>query len=389
MTKQFLFSLLFVLTTLIFLLTSLFCPINAKAAPSLEEMVGAMLMCGFRGMESPDKDFLTLLAQGHLGHVILFDRDVEKKEPRNIASRSQLKALIKRLRSTKNGPMLIAVDQEGGQVTRLKAQYGFSSIPKAASMGTMTEDSVQAIAFQSGKEMKEVGINLDFAPCVDVASGSHSVIAQLGRSFHQDERIVSSHGQAFAKGLWEAGIIPTLKHFPGIGCASHDSHLGRSDVASCFSESRDLAPYKKAIQEGFCGMIMVGHVHTKMDPVRPASLSPILINGLLRQQLGWNGVVISDDLQMGAIIQQYTLSQAIQMAIEAGVDILLFGNNLNWRENMAQEAYRTLLDLVKKGVIKKERIAQSYARIQGLMAKEKEKGLNEKEYSEITLHSAF
>lgn len=341
---------------------------QTNAAPSLEEMAGAMIMCGFRGLESPDPTFLSLLAQGHIGHVILFDRDVQTKGLRNILSRPQLTKLIERLHSAKNGPMLIAVDQEGGKVARLKPKYGFSDLPEVARMGHMTKETVQALALQSGKEMRACGINLDFAPVVDVATGSSSIIAQTGRSFHSDPHVVSSHGQAFAEGLWKAGVIPTLKHFPGIGCADHDTHLGSSDVATCFSKDRDLLPYNDTISKDFHGMIMVGHVQTKLDTKHPASLSSIVINGLLRKELGWKGVVISDDLQMGAIVQHYSLSEAIRLAIEAGVDILLFGNNLNFQEDMAEKAYLTLIDLVYKGIIPKKRIVESYIRIQNLIA---------------------
>ena len=201
-----------------------------------------------------------------------------------------------------------------------------------------------------------------------IASGKASVVARFERSFGKNAQEVAAHAEAFGQGLLDAGILPTLKHFPGIGCATDDSHIRSMDISACFDEKRDLLPYTTAIAKGWKGAIMVGHALTSFDPHVPASLSKAVITDLLRERLGWQGVVITDDLRMHAIVDYYSLEDTIRMAIEAGADILLFGNNLNWRPDMAEQAYLTLRKLVDNGTISRARLEASYARVQALLA---------------------
>ncbi|MCR5814821.1 MAG: glycoside hydrolase family 3 protein [Desulfovibrio sp.] len=336
--------------------------------PSLETMLGAMLMCGFRGSELASNDpFLQLVAQGHVGHVILFDRDVQTGKSRNILSRTQLTKLIATVRQASARPMFVAVDQEGGKVSRLSPRLGFLSLPPARQLGQGNPMSTRSWAQRSAAEMRELGINLDFAPVADVAD-RQSVIGRHERSFGPNAQNCAQHVAAFGQGLWDRGIIPTLKHFPGIGCAAADTHFQSADIGRCFDNKRDLLPFTFAIRAGWPGMIMVGHAKSSLDPARPASLSPKVINELLRQTLGWQGVVITDDLQMHAITDAYSLEESIFLAVQAGADILLFGNNLNWQEDLPQRAYASLHKLVSEGRISHERIATSYARIRALLA---------------------
>lgn len=338
--------------------------------PPLESMVGAMIMCGFRGAElPPHSPFARALAAGRVGHVILFDWDVERREPRNILSREQLTRLTHALRAIARRPLFIAVDQEGGRVCRLKPAHGFTPLPSARVMGQGAPEATRALARASGAEMRAVGINVDFAPVADVAGDAPSAIGRLERSFGGDAGRVTQQASAFGLGLADAGVIPALKHFPGIGCGSGDTHLARVDIAACFDERRDLAPYAAALARGWPGMVMVGHVHTAMDTAHPASLSSAVVNGLLRQRMGWQGVVISDDMQMQAIRGHYPLEEAVRLAVEAGVDILLFGNNLHWQPDMAELAHATLLRLVREGRISRERVRASWQRIQHLLAR--------------------
>lgn len=348
-------------------------PLQEETLPPLDIMLGSMLMLGFHGITlAPDDPFLKAVAMGQVGHVILFETVVapnEPKGPRNIVNRQQVATLTASLRKAAGArPMFIAIDQEGGQVSRLKPGHGFTFVPSAKAMGQKDPTTTGEIAQRLGKELAGVGINVDFAPVADVdANPDNPAIGKRGRSFSADAGQAAAHVQAFANGLAAAGVIPTLKHFPGQGCASADSHLGLTDISACFNGGRDLYPYAEAIRNGFKGMIMPGHLmHRGMDGNLPASLSKTVVTGLLRQGLGWRGVVVSDDLQMGAISQHYPLEESMRLAIEAGVDILLLGNMLTYDPNLHQRAFAALSGLVGSGQVSEERIGQSYRRIKAL-----------------------
>ena len=338
----------------------------AKAAPSLDIMIGSMLMLGFRGADLPPGDpFLAQVRAGHVGHVILFDRDVTTGGERNITSPQQLRQLTATLRAASPGPLLIAVDQEGGRVRRLKTQKGFADLPSAQSMGAGQPDKTRAIARQLGKELAGLGISVNLAPVADVNSNpANPAIGALERSFSPNPALVAAHALAFGQGLAQQGVIPALKHFPGQGGAQKDSHLGLTDITRCWNAKADLAPYAQAFAQGWPGMVMLGHLfHTGLDANYPATLSHAVVADLLRGRMGWRGVIISDDMQMKAITDHYGLEQAVLLAVNAGVDILLFGNNLYWDENLPQKAFATLKGLVESGRISQQRIVESWQRI--------------------------
>ena len=348
-------------------------PLQEESLPALDIMLGSMLMLGFQGITlAPDDPFLKAVEAGHVGHVILFDTNVAPDAPkgaRNIVNRKQVATLTASLRKAAgNRPMFIAIDQEGGQVNRLKPGHGFTYVASARAMGQKDPSATGEVAQRLGKELHSVGINVNFAPVVDVdANPDNPAIGKLGRSFGSDAGQVAAHAQAFANGLAQAGVIPTLKHFPGQGCASTDSHLGLTDISACFEGGRDLLPYAEAIRNGFKGMIMPGHLmHRGMDGTYPASLSKTVVTGLLRQGLGWRGVVVSDDLQMEAISKYHLLEESMRLAIEAGVDILLLVNNQKYSPTLHTTAFAALAGLVSSGQVSEERIAQSYRRIKAL-----------------------
>ena len=209
------------------------------------------------------------------------------------------------------------------------------------------------------------------APVADVDSNPlNPAIGRLGRAFSSDPAIVASHALAFGQGLAARGIVPVLKHFPGQGCAKEDSHLGLTDISQCWDGAPDLLPYAEIFRAGWPGMVMPGHLfHARLDPELPATLSRMVVTGLLRQGLGWQGVVISDDMQMKAISGRYGLRDAILLAVRAGVDILLYGNNLDWEEGLPEKVFATLRGLVDDGSISVERIKKSWERISALHAR--------------------
>lgn len=342
---------------------------SARNTPSLDMMIGSMLMLGFRGAELPPGDaFLAQVRTGHVGHVILFDRDVTTGGERNIASPRQLRQLTATLRAAAPGPLLIAVDQEGGRVRRLKTQKGFADLPSAQSMGAGQPEKTRAMASQLGKELAALGISVDLAPVADVNSNpANPAIGALERSFSPNPALVAAHALAFGQGLAQQGVIPALKHFPGQGGAQKDSHLGLTDITRSWNAKADLAPYAQAFAQGWPGMVMLGHLfHTGLDANYPATLSRAIVADLLRGRMGWQGVIISDDMQMKAITDHYGLEQAVLLAVNAGVDILLFGNNLYWDENLPSKAFATLKGLVESGQISQQRIMESWLRISTL-----------------------
>lgn len=340
-----------------------------KTQTSLDSMLGSMLMFGFRG-QAPGQDdkFLKMLADGSIGNVILFEKDITSGEERNISSPEQLRALTKTLRDAAKRPIFIAIDQEGGQVRRLKPQKGFMDLPSAQRLGQGSPEGTKKIAEELGRELHDLGINMDLAPVVDVdVNPFNPAIGKLGRAFNTDPALVAAHALAFGHGLAKNGVAPALKHFPGQGCAQTDPHMEPADISQCWNAGVDLLPYADILQKGWPGAIMVGHLLQKdLDAELPATLSKKIVTGLLRDSLGWQGVVISDDLQMKAVMRDRDLKETIFLAVDAGMDILLFGNNLQWEADLPDKVVNAMRSLVHEGRISEERIRQSWQRISSL-----------------------
>ena len=286
---------------------------------SIEEAVGQMLMIGFRG-DVLDGDIAALLRDIQPGGVVLFDYDLPSKGEmvRNITSPRQLRALTSALQGI--APYFIAVDAEGGYVNRLKNKYGFTvSVPSAHALGRKSLGRTKKVAYALARELKEMGINWNFAPVVDVNIDPKSpAIGAIERSFSDVPRAVVAHANAFVKAHREQQVIPTLKHFPGHGSAAGDTHLGVTDVTETYRCPKELLPYQKFIQRGYRDPILTAHiVNRKLDKSgRPATLSHDIMTKLLRYEMGFDGVIISDDMQMGAIVEAYGLTEAVVEAIK-------------------------------------------------------------------------
>ncbi|MCL1939896.1 MAG: glycoside hydrolase family 3 [Desulfovibrionaceae bacterium] len=344
------------------------------AAPSLEHMAGQMIMTGFRGTgEQPlSEDLQYLLPDiraGRIGGVILFEPDYLSKQTRNIRSLKQVAALTALLQKDAPVPLFVGVDQEGGKVRRFKEEHGFAASPSAAELGRGSPGTTRTEAARMGAALHAVGVNLNFAPVLDMNVNPQSpAIGALGRSFSAHPDHVAAHGRAFAEGLASAGVIPCYKHFPGHGSARHDTHLGLADVTATWTPE-ELEPYRRILPHTPPAMIMPGHiVHREKGGELPASLSPRIITGLLRGSLGWQGVVITDDLQMRAVEDTYSMKEAVRLAVLAGADILLFGNNLRHDPQEGRKAHAALVELVREGSIPESRIRESYTRIMTLKA---------------------
>ncbi|RPI00124.1 MAG: glycoside hydrolase family 3 protein [Calditrichaeota bacterium] len=343
------------------------------ASVGLDEQIGQMLIIGFRGCAENElaailHDIRTL----HVGGVVLFDRDVPGNSwRRNIESPEQLARLSRVLQNEAKFPLLIAVDQEGGRVARLSPRNGFPSFPSHQQLG---EENQLAFTHKTASDLAallaQAGINWNFAPCVDIHVPQNPVIGSRGRSFTHDPALIAAHAGEFITAHQRMGVLCAVKHFPGHGSSRDDSHLGMVDVTDCW-QAEELLPFRFLIERHLVDAVMSAHVmNHHWDSYAPATLSAHVISGILRRDLDFAGVAITDDLQMGAIVQHFGFEVIIEKAITAGNDLLLFGNNGGQYEpDIASRAIETIRKLVTTGRITGERIHQSFERIQKMKQK--------------------
>ncbi len=334
---------------------------------SLEERIGQMLMVGFRGTSvDSDSSIVQTLRDINLGGVVLFDFDVPSQSfPRNIVSPDQTRHLIQALQATASTPLLVAVDAEGGRINRLKSKYGFIDIPSAQALGRTDVAECRIVFLRLAEQLIGLGFNLNLAPVVDLnLNPANPVIGSLERSFGPNPEGVIARATAFIDAHRSRGVITALKHFPGHGSSRGDSHLGMVDVTDSYQE-RELQPFLELIRAGAADMIMTAHVvNRRIESRHPATLSSAFLDSLLRKRLGFEGVIISDDLQMGAIGRNYGFEQALILAVNAGCDILAIANNGDrYDEQAAHKAHRILVRAVERGEIPRSRIDASYLRI--------------------------
>lgn len=345
---------------------------NKLSDEELRDRIGDLLLIGFRGLtvnlniSKPIKDL-------KIGGVILFDYDSPSKSyPRNITDSTQVKNLISNIQATSDKPLFIAVDAEGGLVNRLKPSYGFINIPSAESLGNKNDTAyTRQIAGQLGNQLRSLGFNLNFAPVVDVnVNPTNPIIGALDRSFSSDPYKVTAHAEAFIRGLHDNGIITAIKHFPGHGSSVGDTHKGIVDVTNTYKQI-ELIPFRELIKKGLPDMVMTAHViNRNVDPSLPATLSPFFIKNILRKELGWNGIVVTDDMQMGAITSIYGLGEAAVMAIKAGGDVLIISNNINVYDEQAPYKVRdAIFNAVRQRRISEDTIIDSSNRIRALKNK--------------------
>lgn len=334
---------------------------------NLKKMIGQMIIIGFPN-EYIDKNSKIIqdINKYTLGGVILFDRFyTDREKTKNISSPTQLKKLTSSLHSLSKHPLLISVDQEGGKVARLKPSYGFEKFPSAKKVSLNSLEEAKKTYGKMATLLKSNGINCNFAPVVDLEiNPKNKVIVGLERSFGKSNKIVTSFAQVQIQEQKKSNIISVLKHFPGHGSSLGDSHLGFVDISDTWDE-RELEPYKTLINSQTVDMIMTAHVFNKhLDKNYPATLSHNVNTKLLRDNMNYKGVVVSDDLQMKAISKHYNLKETVTLAINAGVDILLFGNQL--AEQNLDDLIQTIYTQIKNGEISIERIIESNKRIQKL-----------------------
>ncbi len=342
---------------------------NISGDEDLSYQIGQMIMIGFRGTELNDTNHIVAdITQRHIGGVIIYEYDSPSaSRPRNITSPEQLKKLTSDLRELNSDTLLIAIDQEGGMVSRLKERYGFPPTVSAQYLGDLNDpDTTRYWAERTAVQLDSMGININFAPVVDLnVNTACPVIGNIQRSFSANPEVVKTHSSIFIEEHHKLGISCAIKHFPGHGSSKVDSHLGFTDISSTWM-FMELQPYLDLINAGLPDLIMTAHIyHSSLDSDYPATLSHNIITNILRNSMKWDGVIISDDMQMGAITNNYGFETAILKAVNAGVDILIFSNNSpnGYNPNIAAEAINAIKNLVRSGAIPVSRIKESYARI--------------------------
>ncbi len=314
---------------------------------TLEEKIGQMMITGFHGTAIND-DVNYMLNNYHIGGIILFDRNMESK--------SQVKTLTADLQAGKKIPLFIAIDEEGGRVARMK--HDLTPPPSQKEIG-QSGDSTLAYTYANNiaQELKNIGINLNFAPVADVGTPDD-------RSFSDNGEIAADFVANAALGYDKAGIFYCLKHFPGIGLRKVDSHqdIETIDASREIFDTVDLLPFKKVIadRDNSKLMVMAGHYkYTAFDAENSATLSHAIITDLLRNELGFKGVIVTDDLNMGAVSKYHTQGELGAAAVKAGVDIVLSCHEYEKQKQI----YEGILAAVQSGEIPEERINDSVRRI--------------------------
>lgn len=326
---------------------------------------------GFSGLVIDDQSPVSQWISGDgLGGVLLFDKDLTTGlQGKNLLNKQQIKTLTTKLKSYASDklPLFIAVDYEGGAVDRLRHIEGCRPTISPARQAALSEERFDEEIRQMARELVSLGFNLNFAPVVDVNLIEEAgIIGRLQRSFSKDSHEVARLARRFIDICYQEKIYSSYKHFPGHGSAAGDSHLGFVDVSESW-QTCELDPYRQLHNDDAQKMmIMTAHVVNRYldDSGLPASLSKSILTGILRQELGYDGVIISDDLQMQAISDHYSLEESLALTINAGADMLIFGNQL--ANHCAVEVIDTIENLVLKNVIPSARIDEAYRRISNL-----------------------
>jgi beta-N-acetylhexosaminidase len=346
-------------------------PSPSPARPSLEERIAGLLIVGFRGADLSAAGWVGDALDRGLGGVILFDRDQLTGRARNVTSPDQVRRLTAELRAAAGGRrIVIGVDQEGGVVTRLSPAHGFPAVASEATIGRGTAAAAERWATALAGTLADAGFDLNFAPVVDLDVNPDSpAIGALDRSFSADPDVVVQMATIEIEAHREAGVLTTLKHFPGIGSSTTNTDFGVADVTATWTRT-ELEPFRRLVDAGAADLVMAGHVVNRhLDRKHPASLSPAIVGDLLRRELAWDGVVVTDDLGAAAITEAFGADEAVLLALEAGNDLLLFANQQVYDPRVVDRVVEAVATAVASGRIEESRIDASVARVARLLAR--------------------
>ena len=322
------------------------------AKMSLDEKIGQLMIAGFDGTEMTDQT-RELINTYHVGGFIFFKPNLENPEQSR-----QLVNHLKELNADNDIPLFLAVDQEGGTVTRLP---GLDPMKTNEEIGSSYEAD---FSYETGKllaaQLHAFGMQVNFAPSVDVNSNPNNPVIG-NRAFGSDPNVVSEHGVQMMKGMQDENIITSVKHFPGHGDTNEDSHETLPVIEKTKEELAEieLMPFESSIEAG-ADMVMIAHILLpELGTSKPATLSKEVVTELLRKEMKYDGVIVTDDMTMGAIVNDYGIAEASVMAVEAGVDIILMAHG----DENVQETFIALKEAVENGDIHEERIDESVQRI--------------------------
>jgi len=325
-----------------------------------------MVMTGFYPGSNFEDTLYYDIEHRNLGGVILMGY--------NLDNPTQIADLSANLQINATTPLFIATDQEGGNVARLNGSNGFTGTYTAYYLGSKLNKEIhtRAEAAKMARWLLQCGINTNLAPVADVNVNSLSpAIGYYGRSFSSIPLRVRNHAYWFYSEFKDRNIISALKHFPGHGSAENDSHDGFTDITNTWTNS-ELIPFSEMIDTGYTDMIMTAHLYNaQLDSIYPATLSHSTLTGILRDSLGFHGVIISDAMGMGAINNNYSFTESVVQAILAGVDILLYTSNEKYQRSVVKQIVKVVSNAVNAGTISEARIDESYDRIMKLKAMNK------------------
>ncbi|EDP95401.1 glycoside hydrolase family 3 N-terminal domain-containing protein [Kordia algicida OT-1] len=338
---------------------------QTKKTDSLDIKIGQMLMLGIgkdTEIRSDNKILADIKAQ-KLGGVLIYEKNITK-----LNSVENLKRLISKLKKHAKLPLLVSIDEEGGKVNRLKQKYGFPKTVSAKYLGEVNDiDSTKYYSDIIAHNLLQLGINVNYAPVLDVHNDNNPPIGKNHRAFSKNPQDIINHARQVVLSHRYFNVKTVVKHFPGHGNSRQDSHYNVTDVSK-YWQQQEVFPYIKLLYEGNVDAIMTAHiVNEKLDDSKlPATLSKKIMTDYLRGDLGFDGVIFSDDMQMKAIADQFGFEKSIQMAIHAGVDVLMFSNHIPMK-GRDMILPQDIIDIVKKmiadGEISEKRIDESYQRI--------------------------
>ncbi|MEV6964612.1 glycoside hydrolase family 3 N-terminal domain-containing protein [Hamadaea sp. NPDC051192] len=336
---------------------------------ALRRKVASLLVVGFRGQSvSPDDWIVKAIREQHIGGVILFDTDQLTGQPRNITSPDQVTKLVTTLREAAPGPLIVSIDQEGGRISRLNPGNGFPASQSQAQVGAINQ-AAHTTAWAQGmvRSLTSVGVTMNYAPVVDLATNPNNpAIAKLGRSFSADPDVVVANATEEIKVHRASKIKTSIKHFPGFGSATGNTDFDVVDVTGTWKRS-DLVPFQRLIAAGTADSVLVAHLlNRQLDPDKPMSLSRKAVNDLLRGDLGWTGPVVSDDMQAKGITAKYGTDEAFTLAVQAGVDLLVYANQQVYNPRIVTEILDVAVNRVKRGDLTMAQIDAAVARVDTL-----------------------
>ncbi len=341
-------------------------PADALARPALrpmEALVGRTLILGFLGdaPDAPGADAIEAdLAAGRIGGVLFLRH--------NARTREGVEGLARRFREAAPDAWL-AIDQEGGVVQRLTGDMGYTRIPRAQALAEGGLDAARPLFETAARELREAGFNMNLAPIADLHDAGNDAIGQYGRAFSADSRDVAQWCATFIDAFEAQGIACAIKHFPGHGRSRGDSHDGYVDITATWT-FEEAAPFGRLMRLGRAHLMMGAHlVNLRLDPDGlPVTLSRRVLHGLLREVMGYDGAMITDDLDMGAIRNHYSREQALTGALAAGNDLILISNSANPDPDLARRAVDWVGAALVAGTLSVQRLAEANARLDALAA---------------------